>query len=205
MSSTQAWATFSRASRSNPRYRPFWRYRRSRSTSNPKRSSKASAWVSGVSRWCSRACAMPCSFRYRSVSKVFSVNMMSPDVGGSISVVVLRAAHVRVRGQVEFKLVGGHHRVLVTAGFQDRQHALAARALQFHGQGARRLEPAMPVLARQGEQPQTGPVSLLRMSLALEQMLDHRAGMGADRGAPVDEPSRRPLRMLAVRFRHVLR
>ena len=64
---------------------------------------------------------------------------------------------------------------------------------------------ASPYCAAEVQEPQAGSIALLGMGLGAQQMLDHGAGVRADRGAPVDQPRRRPLGVRAVRFRHVLR
>ena len=45
--------------------------------------------------------------------------------------------------------------------------------------------------------------SLLRMRLGADDLLDQRAGMRTDRGAPLDQPRGRPLEVRAVRGRPV--
>ena len=52
----------------------------------------------------------------------------------------------------------------------------------------------------QVQQPQARPVALLGMGAVLELPLHHGARAGADVLAPVQQPPRRPLQVLAVRF-----
>ena len=69
---------------------------------------------------------------------------------------------------------------------------------------AGRLQALLAVGLGQIQQPQARAVALLGVRAVLELPLHDGARAGADVLAPVQQPSRRPLHVLAVRTRHVL-
>src|SRR5712691_6030606 len=66
------------------------------------------------------------------------------------------------------------------------------------------LDTVGAVLLREPQQAETGPIALLRVRPARENLLDERRGVRPHRGPPADQAGGTPLQMRAVRVGHVL-
>src|ERR1035441_7990853 len=74
----------------------------------------------------------------------------------------------------------------------------------MHRQRAGGLQALFAVLATERQKSEAGSISLLGMRLGAQQMLDDRAGVHADRCAPLDQALWGPLGVRPVGLGHVL-
>src|SRR6185503_7115858 len=128
------------------------------------------------------------------------VNIVIISVVVVESVVIARAAHVAVGGQLQSQGFEGAYRAQVPAALQDRLDALAGGTPEAHGQATGALQAPLAVLTGERQQSEAGSIALLGVGLGTQHVLNDRPGVRADRLAPLDESPWRPLRVRAMRL-----
>jgi len=98
----------------------------------------------------------------------------------------------------------GAERGVLEAVLQDGLHGEVTRRAERECAHARRLESRRAVPLGQAQQPEASAVALLGVRAGLEDAADDRGASRADRLAPADQATRRPLEVLAVCGRQVL-
>src|SRR6266851_4712250 len=134
-----------------------------------------------------------CGVVPRSVRSAFGVSFL----------VIGRATDVGVHDtRPGRRLVGVEWQAIETM-LENRIDVIRAGA-DGHGAPTRRLDALRAVPFRQPQQPETGPIALLGVWTAREDLLDERFGLRSHGGAPPDQAGRTPLEMGAMSVRHVL-
>src|SRR6266702_1555987 len=198
MPSTQALPILSFAARSRRARRLFSRCSHSASTSSPNRSSNVSFCRSASFCCSAQAAASAVSPRARILSIVGSVSTLL------LSVVVVAAADVLVVDGWARRRWLRRRRDAVEVVLEDRLYVPVRAGAHREGAGASRLQPLLAVPLAEPQDPEARAVALLRVAALREDRLGERLRARPDRPRPVDDPGRRPLRVLAVRPRHVL-
>lgn len=94
--------------------------------------------------------------------------------------------------------------MLIELRLEDGFDALALGRADGKRPSAGGLQTRRAVVLDQIQQSQASAIALLGMRTVLELPLDHIACGGSDRECPVQEPSRGPLHVFAMRLWHVL-
>ena len=117
--------------------------------------------------------------------------------------VIGRAADIRVAGTRGGRRGIGLERHAIKAVLEHRLDMSIRPGAGGDRPTAGGLDPFGAVLLREAQQAETGPIALLRMRPARENLRDQGGGLRSQRGPPADQAGRTPLQMRAVRVGHV--